>query len=161
MYATAPRWRQAARSPAPSTSRAACWNSAPILNCRPTTRISPRTRTSFCTAAPAAAPRSPARCSRTSATRRSSTWAASRTGPTLAAQSTSDGALAQKFLLQLTHACVALEGEHLGDRGDLCLDAGDAAFGEDATESRLHGGYRGAEGVVAADDEPDLAQGSD
>ena len=58
-----------------------CWNSAPIRNCRRMTRISPRTRMSFFIAAPAAARRWPASCSRIWATRKSTISAASRIGP--------------------------------------------------------------------------------
>jgi hypothetical protein len=54
-----------------------------------------------------------------------------------------------------------LQGEHVRDRGDLFFDSGDNAFGQGAAEDILHGGDRGADGVIAADDQPDLVERRD
>ena len=40
----------------------------------------------------------------------------------------------------------------------LTFDPGDAAFGKDAAKDVLHGGNGGADGVIAADDQPDFVK---
>src|SRR5580698_4602446 len=145
----APKWRRAARSPAPFTSRAGFSNSRLTRTRRRTTRTSSRTRQSSSIAAPAAARRSPANCSRIWATTKSLISAASRTGPTAAAPSkNNDAVLAQKRFFQFSHALVALQGEHLRDRSNLAFDARDTAFAQDAAKHRLHRGDGGADRVI-------------
>ncbi len=65
------------------------------------------------------------------------------------------------FFLQLAHVRVSLQSKDLRDRCDVAFHPGNATFCEDALKGALHRGDGGANGVVAADDQSDLAKGRD
>ncbi len=70
-------------------------------------------------------------------------------------------ASAKICFLQFPHARVTLQGKYLSDRGDVAFDPGGAAFGEDAAKSALHRRDGCTNGIVAADNQPNLTKDRD
>src|SRR4051812_33166179 len=68
---------------------------------------------------------------------------------------------AQIVLLHLAHSGIALQRKHVRDRGDLAFHARDSALCNDAGKRAPHRSDRGADRMIAADNEADLAERRD